>query len=176
MLTCITCSKQRTEDEAEEGARGTPSTKEAVKSLTAQVLILQPYFLLLQSHLLILLYILCSSICFLVLSLSLSSFPFLFIWIFFYLLFVIFCYFLLFLGCENRQKIHIQYDAAKVGSYMYFLFMRFYTVYMVFLYGPHWDSFFGCCASLCIFGEDSNWNNHFITFAYKDYGIVLVVF
>lgn len=81
MLTCITCSKQRTEDEAEEGARGTPSTKEAVKSLTAQVLILQPYFLLLQSHLLLLLllyvYILCSSKCFLVLSLS--SFPFLFI-------------------------------------------------------------------------------------------------
>ena len=39
MLTCITCSKQATEDGEEEGAppRGTPSTKEAVKSLTAQV-------------------------------------------------------------------------------------------------------------------------------------------
>lgn len=42
MLTCITCSKQPIED-GEEGAappRGTPSTKEAVKSLTAQVLFL----------------------------------------------------------------------------------------------------------------------------------------
>ncbi|KAK1379041.1 BREVIS RADIX transcription factor [Heracleum sosnowskyi] len=38
MLTCITCSKQPLED-GEEGAppRGTPSTKEAVKSLTAQI-------------------------------------------------------------------------------------------------------------------------------------------
>ncbi|KAK3009401.1 hypothetical protein RJ639_013149 [Escallonia herrerae] len=34
MLTCITCSKQEADDE---GARGTPSTKEAVKSLTAQI-------------------------------------------------------------------------------------------------------------------------------------------
>lgn len=135
MLTCITCSKQRTEDEAEEGARGTPSTKEAVKSLTAQVLILQPYFLLLQSHLLILLYIYIYYVQVYVFWSSLSLFlSFSFHLDFF--LFVI-CYFLLFLGCENRQKIHIQYDAAKVGSYMYFLFMRFYTVYMVFLCGPH---------------------------------------
>ncbi|CAL5441073.1 unnamed protein product [Camellia sinensis] len=40
MLTCITCSKQRTTEEEEgggEGARGTPSTKEAVKSLTTQI-------------------------------------------------------------------------------------------------------------------------------------------
>ncbi|PSS01306.1 Protein BREVIS RADIX like [Actinidia chinensis var. chinensis] len=38
MLTCITCSKQRVEEEGGEvGARGTPSTKEAVKSLTAQI-------------------------------------------------------------------------------------------------------------------------------------------
>ncbi|XP_057478087.1 protein Brevis radix-like 1 [Actinidia eriantha] len=39
MLTCITCSKQRTEDEegGETGARGTPSTKESVKGLTAQI-------------------------------------------------------------------------------------------------------------------------------------------
>ncbi|GFY95231.1 hypothetical protein Acr_10g0006160 [Actinidia rufa] len=39
MLTCITCSKQRTEDEdgGETGARGTPRTKESVKGLTAQV-------------------------------------------------------------------------------------------------------------------------------------------
>ncbi|XP_058188998.1 protein BREVIS RADIX-like isoform X2 [Rhododendron vialii] len=36
MLTCITCSKQRVEEE-NEGARGTPSTKEAAKSLTAQI-------------------------------------------------------------------------------------------------------------------------------------------
>ncbi|XP_068634708.1 protein Brevis radix-like 1 [Aristolochia californica] len=34
MLTCIACSKQQDEDE---GARGTPSTKDAVKSLTAQI-------------------------------------------------------------------------------------------------------------------------------------------
>ncbi|XAR69180.1 hypothetical protein NMG60_11000670 [Bertholletia excelsa] len=38
MLTCITCSKQRVEEEeVVEGARGTPSTKEAAKSLTAQI-------------------------------------------------------------------------------------------------------------------------------------------
>ncbi|KAA8521257.1 hypothetical protein F0562_011906 [Nyssa sinensis] len=37
MLTCITCSKQRMEEGEEEGVRGTPSTKEAVKSLTAQI-------------------------------------------------------------------------------------------------------------------------------------------
>ncbi|CAI9284916.1 unnamed protein product [Lactuca saligna] len=38
MLTCITCSKQQIEDGGEEvGARGTPSGKEAVKSLTAQI-------------------------------------------------------------------------------------------------------------------------------------------
>ncbi|KAJ0944765.1 hypothetical protein HanPSC8_Chr03g0120451 [Helianthus annuus] len=38
MLTCITCSKQQIEDGGEEvGARGTPSSKETVKSLTAQV-------------------------------------------------------------------------------------------------------------------------------------------
>ncbi|KAI3692314.1 hypothetical protein L6452_32128 [Arctium lappa] len=38
MLTCITCSKQQIEDGGEEvGARGTPSSKEAVKSLTAQI-------------------------------------------------------------------------------------------------------------------------------------------
>ena len=47
MLTCISCSKQTEEDGRGEegsggGARGTPSTKEAVKSLTAQVLILHP--------------------------------------------------------------------------------------------------------------------------------------
>ncbi|KAK6947322.1 hypothetical protein RJ641_000795 [Dillenia turbinata] len=35
MLTCISCSKQMEEGGDEEG-RGTPSTKEAVKSLTAQ--------------------------------------------------------------------------------------------------------------------------------------------
>ncbi|XP_019053147.1 PREDICTED: protein BREVIS RADIX-like isoform X2 [Nelumbo nucifera] len=35
MLTCIACSKQL--DDGEESARGTPSTKEAVKSLTAQI-------------------------------------------------------------------------------------------------------------------------------------------
>ncbi|KAK1417822.1 hypothetical protein QVD17_26956 [Tagetes erecta] len=38
MLTCVTCSKQQIEDEGEEvGARGTRSSKEAVKSLTAQI-------------------------------------------------------------------------------------------------------------------------------------------
>ncbi|XP_047974732.1 protein Brevis radix-like 1 [Salvia hispanica] len=37
MLTCITCSKQTTEDGGEEASRGTPSTKDAVKSLTAQI-------------------------------------------------------------------------------------------------------------------------------------------
>ncbi|KAL9177338.1 hypothetical protein ABFS82_01G052600 [Erythranthe guttata] len=36
MLTCITCSKQR-EDGGEETPRGTPSTKDAVKSLTTQI-------------------------------------------------------------------------------------------------------------------------------------------
>lgn len=37
MLTCITCSKQRIEGE-DEDSRGTPSTKDAVQSLTTQVL------------------------------------------------------------------------------------------------------------------------------------------
>ncbi|KAG8375172.1 hypothetical protein BUALT_Bualt10G0072700 [Buddleja alternifolia] len=37
MLTCITCSKQRTEDGGEEAPRGTPNTKDAVKSLTTQI-------------------------------------------------------------------------------------------------------------------------------------------
>ncbi|KAK9277449.1 hypothetical protein L1049_006993 [Liquidambar formosana] len=37
MLTCISCSKQTAEEGGEEGARGTPSTKEAVKSLTTQI-------------------------------------------------------------------------------------------------------------------------------------------
>ncbi|KAI3453880.1 hypothetical protein Pfo_010543 [Paulownia fortunei] len=36
MLTCITCSKQRTED-GEDAPRGTPNTKDAVKSLTTQI-------------------------------------------------------------------------------------------------------------------------------------------
>ncbi|KAG6389663.1 hypothetical protein SASPL_151135 [Salvia splendens] len=38
MLTCITCSKQTTEDGGEEASSGTPSTKDAVKSLTGQVI------------------------------------------------------------------------------------------------------------------------------------------
>ncbi|XP_076935801.1 protein BREVIS RADIX-like [Bidens hawaiensis] len=38
MLTCITCSKQQIEDGGEEvAARGTPNTKETIKSLTAQI-------------------------------------------------------------------------------------------------------------------------------------------
>lgn len=38
MLTCITCSKQKAEDEEEESVRGTPTTtKEAVKGLTSQI-------------------------------------------------------------------------------------------------------------------------------------------
>ncbi|KAL0324126.1 UNVERIFIED_CONTAM: protein Brevis radix-like 1 [Sesamum calycinum] len=37
MLTCITCSKQRMEDGGEDAPRGTPSTKDAVKSLTTQI-------------------------------------------------------------------------------------------------------------------------------------------
>ncbi|KAL6533655.1 hypothetical protein OROHE_013488 [Orobanche hederae] len=40
MLTCITCSKQRREDGQEEDSqspRGTPNTKDAVKSLTTQI-------------------------------------------------------------------------------------------------------------------------------------------
>ncbi|KAK9077784.1 hypothetical protein SSX86_006122 [Deinandra increscens subsp. villosa] len=38
MLTCITCSKQKIEDGGEEvGARGTPSGKETIKSLTVQI-------------------------------------------------------------------------------------------------------------------------------------------
>ncbi|GER56241.1 protein BREVIS RADIX [Striga asiatica] len=37
MLTCITCSKQTRQDETEEAARGTPNTKDAVKSLTTQI-------------------------------------------------------------------------------------------------------------------------------------------
>lgn len=36
MLTCITCSKQRVED-GEDAPRGTPNTKDAVKSLTTQI-------------------------------------------------------------------------------------------------------------------------------------------
>ncbi|CAL5429347.1 unnamed protein product [Camellia sinensis] len=36
MLTCITCSKQKIEDD-EEVVRGTPSTKDAVKGLTTQI-------------------------------------------------------------------------------------------------------------------------------------------
>ncbi|KAL3619136.1 hypothetical protein CASFOL_036706 [Castilleja foliolosa] len=36
MLTCITCSKQKSED-GEESPRGTPNTKDAVKSLTTQI-------------------------------------------------------------------------------------------------------------------------------------------
>lgn len=42
MFTCIACTKQMADDGGEEGGgargSGTPSTKEAVKSLTAQVL------------------------------------------------------------------------------------------------------------------------------------------
>ncbi|KAK9120393.1 hypothetical protein Syun_018010 [Stephania yunnanensis] len=37
MLTCIACSNQLAEEEGGEGARGTPSTKEATKSLTSQI-------------------------------------------------------------------------------------------------------------------------------------------
>ncbi|KAL2544302.1 Protein BREVIS RADIX [Forsythia ovata] len=37
MLTCITCSKQRIEEGEDGGSRGTPSTKDAVKSLTTQI-------------------------------------------------------------------------------------------------------------------------------------------
>lgn len=38
MLTCITCSKQQVDDGGEEvGARGTPATKDAVKTLTTQM-------------------------------------------------------------------------------------------------------------------------------------------
>ncbi|KAL8054068.1 hypothetical protein ABFX02_05G113700 [Erythranthe guttata] len=37
MLTCITCSKQRVEDGEEAPPRGTPNTKDAVKSLTTQI-------------------------------------------------------------------------------------------------------------------------------------------
>ncbi|XP_052170175.1 protein BREVIS RADIX [Diospyros lotus] len=37
MLTCITCSKQRMEDDEEGTTRGTPNTKESVKGLTAQI-------------------------------------------------------------------------------------------------------------------------------------------
>lgn len=44
MFTCIACTKQMADggEEVEGGARGsgTPSTKEAVKSLTAQVLLI----------------------------------------------------------------------------------------------------------------------------------------
>lgn len=40
MLTCITCKQKIDDDGGEEGPRGTPNTKESVKSLTAQVLIL----------------------------------------------------------------------------------------------------------------------------------------
>lgn len=36
MLTCITCSKQRDDDD-DDASRGTPSTKDAVKSLTTQI-------------------------------------------------------------------------------------------------------------------------------------------
>jgi len=41
MFTCIACTKQTTDERDEEGGvreSGTPSTKEAVKSLTTQVL------------------------------------------------------------------------------------------------------------------------------------------
>ncbi|KAL5724614.1 Protein Brevis radix-like 1 [Ranunculus cassubicifolius] len=37
MLTCIACSKQLAEEEEADVPRGTPSTKEAVKSLTSQI-------------------------------------------------------------------------------------------------------------------------------------------
>ncbi|XP_058085552.1 protein Brevis radix-like 1 [Magnolia sinica] len=37
MLTCIACSKQVEESGGEDGARGNPSTKDAVKSLTSQI-------------------------------------------------------------------------------------------------------------------------------------------
>lgn len=40
MLTCITCKQKIDDDGGEEGPRGTPNTKESVKSLTTQVLIL----------------------------------------------------------------------------------------------------------------------------------------
>lgn len=45
MLTCITCSKQRNEDDDDDevGARGTPSSRDSVKGLTSQVLILYPH-------------------------------------------------------------------------------------------------------------------------------------
>ncbi|KAG5589271.1 hypothetical protein H5410_039785 [Solanum commersonii] len=37
MLTCITCKQKIDDDGGEEGPRGTPNTKESVKSLTAQI-------------------------------------------------------------------------------------------------------------------------------------------
>nr|GMD97375.1 protein BREVIS RADIX-like [Ipomoea batatas] len=37
MLTCITCKQKNDDDDGEEGPRGTPGTKDAVKSLTAQI-------------------------------------------------------------------------------------------------------------------------------------------
>ncbi|XP_047323108.1 protein BREVIS RADIX-like [Impatiens glandulifera] len=37
MLTCITCSKQKGDDEREESPRETPNTKEAVKTITSQI-------------------------------------------------------------------------------------------------------------------------------------------
>ncbi|TMX03905.1 hypothetical protein EJD97_013047 [Solanum chilense] len=37
MLTCITCKQKIDDDGGEEGPRGTPNTKETVKSLTAQI-------------------------------------------------------------------------------------------------------------------------------------------
>jgi len=49
MFTCIACTKQTTDEREEEGGvreSGTPSTKEAVKSLTTQVLHLSHTFFL----------------------------------------------------------------------------------------------------------------------------------
>jgi hypothetical protein len=50
MFTCIACTKQTSDERDEDGREsGTPNTKEAVKSLTTQVLtlfLLSPHFLL----------------------------------------------------------------------------------------------------------------------------------
>ncbi|KAL6008571.1 hypothetical protein ACLOJK_034084 [Asimina triloba] len=44
MLTCIACAKQAEEREVGgDGARGTPSTKDAVKSLTSQRTLSHPW-------------------------------------------------------------------------------------------------------------------------------------
>lgn len=41
MFTCIACTKQTSDERDEDGREsGTPSTKEAVKSITTQVLVL----------------------------------------------------------------------------------------------------------------------------------------